>query len=77
MIDPLTTADEMLAAMAWLLERRHEFETGQDLGRDDIQRILSIATRALSRLPLPEPPAADEREMPAWLLALPDPQQES
>lgn len=80
MTDPLDTEAAILAAAAYVLDRRLAFDVGGvPLGLDDQRRVLSIAYRALLRVPLPPAPhPADTRELPTWLLRLaPDPQQES
>ncbi len=78
MPDPLDTETELLAALAWCLDRTLELEQGQPLALSDQRRVCSIARRALLRIPLPPREAIDDRPVPAWLLRLaPDPQQES
>lgn len=68
LIDPLDTAAQLLEAAAYVLDRQLELEAGQPLAVEDVRRVLSIARRALLRIPLP-PMEADDRPVPAWLIA--------
>ena len=78
MPDPLDTEAEILAALMYILDRSLLVDvTGVPLDLDDQRRVISIAHRALLRIPLPAREVVDDRPVPAWLAALPDPRQES
>lgn len=76
MTDPLDTAADILEASTYILDRWLDLEHGRPLALDDQRRVLSIARRALLRIPLPPAPEFDDRPVPAWLLRL-TPDQES